>query len=337
MMLTTNYDRRFHFFTNDGTNELKVSCSQGLINAQNGIREGQHIRAFLGFIELGVIEVFEELEMVRIGESGLSSFTREKTGNRYLLIALSCFDKMIREDTSLEKFLQLMFPEIVFHIGSEEESDKWCYYDKAMVSRYIRYSHPLCSTEEMQRMRESEKRIIFWDMKNRHREKLWFVSAQDAYDCWKLRFNIKNAEDLKKECQSHKNVIAFLGNIQIGEVWHQENDDIFLFDSGFGLGKVFLYEDDCFALEPKQLNAFLNRNISLEEFIHTAYGESNGGESQYEIVIADDAKAVWQYIQDGWTFIGRIKDIMCNTGYISSSQERFSEESRVLFVKGINS
>lgn len=337
MTTNANYEKRFHFFTNDGKKELTVSCFHGLLNAQSGIREDQYIRVFLGFIELGVIEGIEELEVVRIGGRGLSRFTSEKTGNRYQLIEPRCFNKMVSEDISLEEFLRLTLPDITFHVGSEEESDNWLYYNKAIVSKYIRYSHPLCSNEEMQRMREDEKRIIFWDMMDKSREKLWFTvgSCDDAR--WKSRLSIESAEDLREACHSYQNVIAFLGNIQIGVVWHQKVDDFFMFGgSQSGLGKIFTNGDDCFALWSEQLNAFLVRNISLEEFVHTAYTEFNGDEPEYAITIADDAQKVWQSIQDGWTFTGRVKDIMFETGYTNSSPERFSEESRVLFVKRIN-
>lgn len=258
MTINANYEKRFHFFTNDGKKELTVSCFHGLLNAQSGIREGQCIRVFLGFIELGVIEGIEELEVVRIGRRGLSRFTSEKTGKRYLLIEPRCFNKMVSEDISLEEFLRLTLPDITFHVGSEEESDNWLYYNKAIVSKYIRYSHPLCSKMD------------------KSREKLWFTvgSCDDAR--WKSRLSIESAEDLREACHSYQNVIAFLGNIQIGVVWHQKVDDFFMFGgSQSGLGKIFTNGDDCFALWSEQLNAFLVRNISLEEFVHTAYTEFN--------------------------------------------------------------
>ena len=337
MTPTANYDKRFHFFANDGGKELTVSCFHGLLNAQSRIREDQYIRMFLGFIELGVVEALDELEVVRIGGRGLSRFASEKTGNRYLLIDANCFTQLLDKDISLEMFLRITLPDVMVHVGTEEEIDKWCYYNKARVSKYIRYSHPLCSSEELQRMREAEKRILFWDLMDNSRAKLWFSADSGENARWKSRLNIQNSEDLREALRSSKNVYAFLGNIQISSVWHQEDANNFVFDGAdFGLlGKVFPDNEDCFELWPEQLDAFLKREISLEEFVYVAYVESYGEESEYEIAIADDAEEAWEYIQDGWTLVCRVKDIMCETGYTNGSPEQFSNESRVLFEKAI--
>lgn len=336
-MPTANYDKRLHFFTNDGKKELNVSCFHGLLNVQSQIREKQYIRVFLGFIELGVAEALQELEVVRIGGRGLSRFASAKIENRYLLIQQREFDRMISSGTSLEEILKTTLPEITFYIGNCEEKDVWTYYQATNVSKYLRYVHPLYSQNELQDIRDAEKRVIFWELSDTRKDSLWFAIEHPEKETWENRLNIENAEDLREACNGNKIVLAFLGDIQIGVVWYQDLEDIFLFGGArSGLGTVFPNGEDCFVLNEKQINAFLKRNISLEEFVHTAYSEFNGNEAEFEIMVADTAEKVWQCIQSDWHIGCRVKDIMCDTGYPVSTQNHSPEECRVVFVKKIN-
>lgn len=324
----STYEKKLHFFLNHGKDELSVTCLQSLLNVYRHLPDNQHIMAFHGYLELGVVEYLEEYELVRIGGRGFSRFTAMKNKDtKYFVFEAREFDAVCNAELTLEEFIRRVRPDVIFHIGTEEERPKWSYYQMTKLSKYIRYSHPQIANEEMQKLREAEKRVIYWDLEPKKLERLWFEGERAGI------LEIDNWKELALACFGDK-VTAYLGDIRLGTVFMDPYDELEADFCGLeptGLdGALFPEEEDTMVLEPDTFEAFLARKVSLEEFIFVTYYDYNP-ESQrwYDIKVASDPATTWELIQDGWRLATRVKDIM------REEAMEASQEERLIFIKAV--